>query len=53
MFPGGIIINIGAKVVYKSDMYTIIWVYENGFCEIKKAFDTKLVHQSELTLLQN
>ncbi|GAA2714283.1 hypothetical protein GCM10009865_43150 [Aeromicrobium ponti] len=53
MFPGGIIISIGAKVVYKSDMYTVIWVYETGFCEIKKAFNTKLVHKSELNLLPN
>ncbi len=51
MFSGGITIKIGAKVVYKSDMYTVIWVYESGFCEIKKAFRTKLVQQSELTLL--
>ena len=53
MFPGGIFISIGSKVVYKSDIYTVIWVCETGFCEIKKAFNTKLVHKSELIHFPN
>ncbi|GKU82726.1 hypothetical protein [Niallia sp. NCCP-28] len=40
------------KVLYKGQIYTILFRYETGYCEIRDStnpFKVKLVHCSELT----
>ncbi|EIJ83643.1 hypothetical protein MGA3_00015 [Bacillus methanolicus MGA3] len=41
----------GTKVKFESDIYVIYWIYNSGFCEIKKDHDFKLVKLSDLTPL--
>lgn len=44
------------KVLYKGQVFTILFRYETGYCEIRaimNPFKVMLVHCSELTKVQN
>ncbi|EIJ80809.1 hypothetical protein MGA3_10920 [Bacillus methanolicus MGA3] len=43
----------GSKVKFESEIYVIFWIYNSGYCEIKKDHDSKLVTLSDLTPLDN
>ncbi|WP_180271298.1 hypothetical protein [Fredinandcohnia onubensis] len=43
--------KLGDKVVYKDDLYEVLYVYENGMYEIKQMellFKVELVNQNDL-----
>lgn len=42
----------GCKVIFESEIYVIHWIYESGYCELKKDIDIKLVKLSDLTPLK-
>lgn len=42
----------GSKVLFNSKTYTIYFIYESGFCEIKKNNDIKLVKLADLTPIE-
>jgi hypothetical protein len=51
--PGGIIVLVkGSKVLFESEIYVIHWIYDSGFCEVKKEDHIKLVKLSDLTPLE-
>lgn len=44
-------LSVGSLVMYQGEKYTIKYIYDSGFCEIKKSdFDVKLVRLSDLNL---
>nr|WP_309101344.1 hypothetical protein [Fredinandcohnia onubensis] len=45
--------KLGDKVVYKNDLYEVLYVYENGMYEIKQMellFKVELVNRNDLIL---
>ncbi|WP_408010044.1 hypothetical protein ACJROX_07080 [Pseudalkalibacillus sp. A8] len=45
----------GTKVLYESEIYMILWIYDDGWCEISKdsdPFKVDLVKIEELTPLE-
>ena len=47
--------KIGCHVIYKGKDYTVLWLYNNGTCEIKEHNSlgkVKLVSLSELEVLK-
>ncbi|KAF0815531.1 hypothetical protein KIS4809_5717 [Bacillus sp. ZZV12-4809] len=41
--------NKGTKVIFESKIYIIHWIYDSGYCEIKRDNEIKLVKFSELS----
>jgi len=53
MILGGQLMAIGSTVIFKGERYKVIWLYDNGNCEIKKKDSlgqVKLVRISELKI---
>jgi hypothetical protein len=51
--PGSnIVLVIGSKVIFESEIYVILWIYDSSFCEIKKDNNIKLVKLSDVTELR-
>ncbi|MFC3883876.1 hypothetical protein ACFOU2_10325 [Bacillus songklensis] len=48
-------LEVGSKVLYDSEIYTIIYIYNNGYCEIRNEnhqFEVLCVKLSELAHLE-
>ncbi|WP_209125252.1 hypothetical protein [Alkalihalobacillus sp. BA299] len=47
--------NIGTKVRYQNKLYTVFWVYDSGYCEIKEIdyFHVILAKASELEVVES
>lgn len=46
---------IGSTVIFKEEKYKVIWLYDNGTCEIKKKDSlgqVELVRLSELKIVE-
>jgi len=49
-------LQIGCNVIFQEKNYTVLWLYNNGTCEIKEQDSlgkVKLVSLSELKVLKN
>lgn len=47
--------KVGNKVIYDSEIYTIIYIYNNGYCEIRNKnheFEVLCVKLSDLAYLE-
>lgn len=45
--------KVGDVVFYESKLYRIVYIYDSGYCEIKKEdsiYEVKLVKMSELSV---
>jgi hypothetical protein len=42
------VIELGSIVIFDNDMYKVMWIYESGFCEIRKIDLYKKVELVEL-----
>jgi hypothetical protein len=40
---GHLLLVIGSKVIFESNIYVIHWIYDSGYCEIKNDDHIKLV----------
>ena len=52
---GGDIVEVGSRIVFKGEEYKVIWLYQSGYCEIKKKSSlpiVELVSVSELKVLK-
>lgn len=52
---GSFRMKIGMRVLYKDGIYTIQYIYDSGYCEIKnttRQFDVVLVNLSELEVIK-
>lgn len=43
--------KVGSKVLYQGEQWEVLFLYDNGYCEIKRGFmgRVELVSKSELT----
>ena len=53
---GGDLVKIGSSVVFKGEKYKVIWLYDSGYCEIKKESRSlrtvELVSLSEINIFE-
>lgn len=44
--------NMGSKVLYQGEEWEILFVYDNGYCEIKRWGTVQLVRSSEIESIE-
>lgn len=51
VITGGDFVGIGSRVVFKGEEYKVIWLYQSGYCEIKKKSSLSIVELVSLSEL--